>query len=135
MDKFWLFLNDYWWILFIAVFVTIGIILLVTGHKKKVQEWLKFIVVEIERQLGNGTGELKLRTAYDAFITRFPKMSTIISFNAFSKMVDSALETVNYWMVKNVNVAQYMGVIPPAEDSHQNPIGFGNAEGTNTEEQ
>ena len=50
-------------------------------------------------------------------------------------MVDNALETVNYWMVKNASVAQYMGVLPPVEESHQNPIGFGSTESTNTEEQ
>ena len=117
------FMGQYWWIFFIAVAVIVGVILILTGHKKKVQEWVKFIVAEVERQLGGGTGELKLRAAYDAFLTRFPKMSTFISFNAFSKMVDSALETLNYWIIKNEGVAQYMGVLPPPPES-TNPIGF-----------
>ena len=57
----------------------------------KVREWLLYAVTSAETELGAGTGQLKLRSVYDMFVQRFPKIAAMISFNTFSDMVDDAL--------------------------------------------
>jgi len=63
-----------------------------TGEQlAKVQEWLLWAVTEAEKELGGGTGKLKLRQVYDLFVTRFPWLAPVIGFEHFSSMVDKAL--------------------------------------------
>ena len=57
----------------------------------KVREWLLWAVTEAEKELGGGTGKLKLRQVYDLFVTRFPQIAMLISFSMFSDLVDEAL--------------------------------------------
>lgn len=55
------------------------------------QEWLKWAVAEAERQLGSGTGQLKLRLVYDMAVEKFPWITKIVTFEEFSMWVDEAL--------------------------------------------
>lgn len=57
----------------------------------KVREWLLWAVTQAEKELGGGTGKLKLRQVYDLFITRFPQVAMLITFSQFSDLVDEAL--------------------------------------------
>ena len=59
---------------------------------KSVREWLLWAVADAEKRLGSGTGQLKLRYVYNMFIDRFAHLSTIITFDMFSGMVDNAVE-------------------------------------------
>lgn len=78
----------------------------------KVQEWLLWAVMQAEKQLGGGTGQLKLRYVYDMFIARFPAVSKLLTFEAFSIMVDMALAKLNELLSNNKKVQQYVyGVI------------------------
>lgn len=74
----------------------------------KVQEWLLWAVMQAEKQLGGGTGQLKLRYVYDMFIARFPTVSKILTFEAFSIMVDIALAKLNEMLTNNKKVQQYV---------------------------
>lgn len=74
----------------------------------KVKEWLLLAVVEAEKQLGGGTGVLKLRYVYDWFISKFPFTSKIISFNTFSKLVDKSLEKMKQLLQTNQSVEAYV---------------------------
>lgn len=47
----------------------------------KVREWLLWAVTEAEKELGGGTGKLKLRQVYDLFVTRFPWLAKIVSLS------------------------------------------------------
>ena len=58
----------------------------------KVREWLLYAVTKAEKELGGGTGQIKLRYVYDMFVARFTWLARVISFEAFSMMVDEALE-------------------------------------------
>ena len=58
---------------------------------KKIKEWLLFAVTEAEKELGSGTGQLKLRYVYDRFVTKFPYLVQFVSFETFSKLVDEVL--------------------------------------------
>lgn len=74
----------------------------------KVKEWLLLAVIEAERQLGSGTGQLKLRLVYDWFVKRFPAVATWISFDTFAQWVDESLEQMQDILRQNVAVKKYV---------------------------
>lgn len=100
----WLINNWYYIVFFIGV-----ILLCVYGCMTgKVKEWLKYAVVEAEKYLGTGTGQLKLRAVYDMFVDTFPVFSKILPFSIFSKLVDDALEWMNEQLSKNQMIKNYV---------------------------
>lgn len=72
----------------------------------KVKEWLLYAVTMAEAEFGNGTGKLKLRSVYDMFITKFPVMAKVVSFETFSFWVDNALDEMRKLLENNENVKQ-----------------------------
>lgn len=70
----------------------------------KIKEWLLYAVTKAEMELGSGTGVIKLRTVYDAFITKFPIVAKLISFQTFSKWVDDALDEMKKLLAENEHV-------------------------------
>lgn len=68
---------------------------------EKVREWLLWAVTEAEKELGGGTGALKLRQVYDMFVTRFPWLAKVIPFELFSQMVDETLEEMRELLETN----------------------------------
>ena len=75
---------------------------------KKVRKWLLWAVIEAEKAMGSGTGQLKLRKVYDLFVARFPWLAKIIPFEMFSKMVDDALDEMRELLENNEAVAAYI---------------------------
>lgn len=75
---------------------------------KKVREWLLWAVIEAEKALGSGTGQLKLRSVYDLFVVRFPWLAKIIPFEMFGRMVDDALDEMRELLENNEAVAAYI---------------------------
>ena len=75
---------------------------------KKVRKWLLWAVIEAEKALGSGTGQLKLRQVYDLFVARFPWLAKIIPFDMFSEMVDDALDEMRELLENNEAVAAYI---------------------------
>lgn len=75
-----------------------------TEQLAKVREWLLYAVTEAERELGGGTGKLKLRQVYDLFVTRFPWLAKIVSFETFSGLVDDALDEMRAMLKSNAAV-------------------------------
>jgi hypothetical protein len=73
-----------------------------------VKNWLLLAVVEAEKALGSGTGQLKLRYVYDLFISKFKYLSLVISFSQFSMLVDEALEIMRNMIANNKQVEQYI---------------------------
>ena len=49
------------------------------GCLNKVREWLLYAVTKAEKELGAGTGKLKLRYVYDMFVARFEWLSMMLS--------------------------------------------------------
>lgn len=103
------FIIEYWYIIvaFAAVVAVAGIAViwffgLPRGAQlKKVREWLLLAVTQAEKELGGGTGKLKLRTVYDAFLTKFPWLAPVVSFERFSELVDDALEEMKKMLEEN----------------------------------
>ena len=93
-------------ILIIVAIVIIATLFIVLAIKqpKKVKEWLLYAVIEAEKELGSGTGPVKLRSVYDMFITKFPKLSVFISFNTFSEWVDVVLDYMEELLTDNKDV-------------------------------
>jgi hypothetical protein len=67
----------------------------------KVKEWLLFAVIQAEKELGNNTGQLKLRMVYGQFIDKFKMLSLLITFEEFSKAVDESLESMRSMLESN----------------------------------
>ena len=110
------FLTEYWYLIIIAIVILIVAIYSVKvffqmpkdEQISKVQEWLLYAVAQAERELGSGTGQLKLRYVYDNFIHRFPAIAAAISFEAFSLMVDKSLQKFNTLLNANKKLQNYV---------------------------
>lgn len=76
----------------------------------QVREWLLWAVSKAEKELGSGTGKLKLRYVYDMFLTKFPYLADIIDFNQFSYLVDEALDEFKEILNNNASVANYVNL-------------------------
>lgn len=76
----------------------------VAAQKERIRQWLLWAVSLAEQKFGGGTGQLKLREVYDKFITKFPFISKIISFQTFSNLVDDALVDMKEMLDKNDNI-------------------------------
>lgn len=110
------FIINYWWIflIIIAIIVCGGYVIykfLLTPSEEqlsKIKEWLLYAVTEAEKELGSGTGKIKLRYVYDLFLTKFTWLSKIIAFDTFSDMVDEVLETFRTLLNTNTNLQSYI---------------------------
>lgn len=116
MDNFVGFIVDNWYVLVVAAALLVGIAFSVHHFLKlptkeqiaKIKEWLLFAVTEAEKELGGGTGQLKLRQVYDLFVQRFPAAAAVVSFDVFSGWVDEALEQMREMLKNNRDVAAYV---------------------------
>lgn len=110
------FLISYWYI--ILALIVLGVVIGVAVYRffklptsaqlQKVREWLLWRVTLAEKELGGGTGQLKLRMVYDAFVARFGWLAKVISFETFSRLVDDALEEMRDLLAKNNAAAAYV---------------------------
>lgn len=110
------FIANNWYILLLAVIAVAVIIYLVMKFFKlpraeqiaKLKEWLLFAVTEAEKELGSGTGQLKLRYVYDKFVSKFPYLVQFIPFETFSKLVDEVLVKFREMFNTNKNIKLYV---------------------------
>ena len=110
------FIINNWFLIILAVaaFFVIGYVVKVflnmptNSQITKLREWLLYAVTEAERELGSGTGQLKLRYVYDMFITQFSYLANKISFEAFSSLVDEVLDTFRDLLNKNEQIKNYV---------------------------
>lgn len=108
------FIINYWYIIVavIAALVVAGVAIYryfglpSDAQLDKVRKWLLWAVTEAEKELGGGTGKLKLRQVYDLFVTRFPWLAKVVSFELFSDMVDDALDEMREMLKNNRAVQQ-----------------------------
>lgn len=95
-------------LIYLAALTVVAVVMLIVAVKvfgeQKVRNWLVWAVGKAEQEFGSGTGQLKLRSVYNQFIARFPKLSTFITFRRFSALVDEALNILSD-MLKNGKIA------------------------------
>lgn len=110
------FLVEYWWTIVIAVAVlaVVGYSIYVFVKRptneqlQKIKEWLLYAVTEAEKELGSGTGQIKLRYVYDMFLGKFPFLTSVVSFSSFSIMVDEVLEQFREMLKTNSSLQEYV---------------------------
>lgn len=102
------FMMEYWMHIIIGVLFVAGLIWFIVNQRKNIKEWLLYAVVEAEKELGSKTGKIKLRQVYDWFVNTFPIMSKLISFNAFSSLVDMALDEMEKLLATNPTIKEYV---------------------------
>lgn len=108
------FIANYWALICTAaIFLTVIIASAVEFTKEptekqlvKVKEWLLYAVTMAEKELGSGTGKLKLRYVYDLFLTKFSWLAKVITFEQFSALVDEALEQMQKLLESNNNIKE-----------------------------
>ena len=107
------FLLNYGKLILVLIILVIALIIAVKRFFKlspkerleNVKEWLLLVVMQAERIYGGGTGVIKLRYAYEEFITKFPDLAKILPFEKFSDMVDDALDTLEELIEDNPKLA------------------------------
>ena len=117
-------LMEYWWLaIVILAILVIAFMFLITyinlpKSKKatKVKEWLLFAVAQAEKELGSGTGQLKLRYVYNLALSKFPIFIKLIPFELFSNFVDEALQQLENLIEDSEGVKKYMEKILGKED-------------------
>ena len=72
------------------------------------KEWLLLAVIQAEKELGGGTGQVKLRFVYDLFLDKFKWLSNFISFEFFSLLVDEALDKMRTMLETNKDLQCYV---------------------------
>lgn len=95
---------------YIAAVLLIVLLLIYGIMTNKVKEWLKYAVTMAEKELGSGTGQLKLRMVYNWFVDVFPVFSKLVPFSIFSRMVDDALIWMKEQIENNVNIQGFIEV-------------------------
>lgn len=97
-----------WFLLIAAIAVTCMCIFVVVDFKRKpraeqiadVKEWLLWAVNRAEEELGSGTGPMKLRMCYDMFVSKFPWVAKVVSFDTFAGWVDESLEALEKYLAE-----------------------------------
>lgn len=89
------------------ILAAVVIALLIAGgiYVMGFKNWLVWAVTEAEKTFGSGTGQLKLRYAYELAIKRFPTIAKFIPFSLFMKMVDEALVVMRKMIENNGKIA------------------------------
>lgn len=112
------FFIDNWFIIVAIGALCAAVVTAVRGFWKKptdeqieaVREWLLGVVTEAEKDLGGGTGALKLRRVYDLFVARFPWLAKVVPFAVFKLWVDDALVEMREMLKQNKKVKSYVGI-------------------------
>ena len=96
----------------VAIALVCGIIWFIKLPKDKkianIKEWLKFAVIDAEKELGSGTGQLKLRMVYNMAVKQFPFIVQLIPFDTFSGWVDEALDWMRDQLAENKVTQSYI---------------------------
>lgn len=114
------FIATYWYLIVaaIAIISVISIkvyVFLKTPGKEqlnKIQEWLVWAVAQAEKELGSGTGQMKIKYVYDLFITKFPAVAIFVPYSTFSNMVEKALEEFKEMIASNQRISEEFDAIP-----------------------
>ena len=106
------FIHEYWYLVIaiIAIISTASITIynwfkLPNNEQiEQVKQWLLYAVAKAEKELGSGTGQIKLRYVYNMFIAKFPAVALFLTFEEFSNLVDEALQELEELIDKNSSI-------------------------------
>ena len=106
------FIHEYWYLVIaIIAIISMASITIYNWFKlpdneqiEQVKQWLLYAVAKAEKELGSGTGQIKLRYVYNMFIAKFPAIALFFSFEEFSNLVDEALQELQELIDKNSSI-------------------------------
>ena len=94
---------------FILSYVVTNFLKKPTGKQiSKIKEWLLWAVAQAERELGAGTGELKLRYVYSLFTSTWGGIAKLISFETFTSFANEALSRFKEMLKENQQIEDYI---------------------------
>lgn len=102
------FITEYWVHILIGFAFIAGLILFAVNQRKNIIEWLLYVVMVAEKELGSKTGKIKLRQVYNDFVVTFPVISKIITFSTFSGLVDVALVEMKKILATNAECKKFV---------------------------
>ncbi len=103
--------NFAFWIVLFVICFGLGMFLgkfVKKSREEKIQvvkNWLLYAVAMAERELGSGTGRIKLGQVYEQFLVVFPQLQHVISFDTFARLVDEVLVQFQELIEENVVIA------------------------------
>lgn len=103
--------NFAFWIVLFVICFALGMFLgkfVKKSREEKIQvvkNWLLYAVAMAEKELGSGTGRIKLGQVYEQFLLVFPQLQRVISFDMFAKLVDDVLIQFQELVEENVVIA------------------------------
>ncbi len=110
-------LENWDYILLIVAAVAAVIFAIFKGNKSVVMKMLYALVTEAEKNMGGGTGSLKLASVIEAIYPKLPAVIKMFITDAMlEKWVEDALKIAKEAWEKNSNIAQY---IAPASEPKQ----------------
>lgn len=107
------FMYNYWYLIIAGIAIVSVVSIKVYNWLKQpnnkqmeqVKQWLLYAVAKAEKELGSGTGQLKLRYVYNMFIAKFPAIALFLSFETFTEMVNKALDELEELIENNEQIA------------------------------
>lgn len=69
---------------------------------------LLYLVAMAEKELGSGTGKLKLAKVYDEFTANYPELAKTITYDEFAKLVDVVLNEFQDILKNNDSINKYI---------------------------
>lgn len=104
-------------ILLIVAAVAAIVFAIFKGNKSVVMKMLYALVTEAEKNMGGGTGSLKLASVIEAIYPKLPAViKMFVTDTMLKKWVEDALVLAKEEWEKNANIAQYIApVTDPAQ--------------------
>lgn len=99
-----------------VIIVAVLVIVLAIKQPKKVKKWLIYAVSIAEKELGGGTGPLKLLQVYNDFVEKYPVLKVLVSFETFEGWVKIALEKMEEMLKEKEEVKEVIRPDIPAVD-------------------
>ena len=112
------FIATYWYLIVVAIAI-IAVVSIKTyiflkkpgkDQLNKIQEWLVWAVAQAEKELGSGTGQMKIKYVYNLFITKFPSIAIFVPYSLFSSMVEKALDEFKDLISNNQRISEEFAV-------------------------
>lgn len=75
-----------------------------------IKNWLLYAVSEAEKIFGGKTGQLKLAEVYNRFVSTFPTLAKMISYERFQQLVDEALVKMRHLIETNAYIEEYISI-------------------------
>lgn len=69
---------------------------------------LLYLIAMAEKELGSGTGDLKLAKVYDEFTTQYPDLVKVITYEQFKTLVDEVLTEFEDMLKDNKKIEEYI---------------------------